>query len=150
MHAAGRIWGSGRLDNAKDPSECDPMALNVLLVDDSGVVRAMILKTLKAIGLPLGEVHQAADGQQGLAKLEGNWVDLVFADINMPVMNGEEMIERIRANDLYENLPIIVVSTEGSQTRIERLLQKNVKFIHKPFSPETVLETVKEITGIET
>lgn len=124
------------------------MALNVLIVDDSGVMRAMILKTMKMAGLPLGEVYQAGNGQEGLDVLDGNWIDLVIADINMPVMNGEEMIDAMRANPEYENTPIVVISTEGSETRIERLRQKGTQFIHKPFTPETIRDTIVEMTGI--
>ena len=124
------------------------MSLNILIVDDSAVVRAMILKTLRMAGIPLGEVYQAADGQQGLDALDANWIDLVFADINMPVMNGEEMINKIRQQPEWEELPIIVVSTEGSATRIERLQQKGASFVHKPFTPEIVQAVIKEITGV--
>jgi two-component system chemotaxis response regulator CheY len=124
------------------------MSLNILIVDDSAVVRAMILKTLRMAGIPLGEVFQAADGQQGLDSLEANWIDLIFADINMPVMNGEEMINKIRLQPEWEELPIIVVSTEGSATRIERLQQKGASLVHKPFTPEIVQSVIKEITGV--
>ncbi len=126
------------------------MALNILIVDDSAVVRAMILKTLKVAEVPIGEVFQAGDGKAGLEALESHWIDLVFADINMPVMTGEEMIERMRQNPAWHDLPVIVVSTEGSQTRIEQLQQKGAHFIHKPFAPEIVREVVQEIMGIQT
>ncbi len=125
------------------------MALNILVVDDSSVTRAMVIKTLKIAGLPLGEIHQAANGQEGLDQLENNWIDLALVDINMPVMNGEEMIIKVRERPEWENLPIVVVSTEGSQTRIERLQQKGAQFIHKPFSPETIREVVADITGLD-
>ena len=125
------------------------MSLNVLIVDDSAVMRAMVARTLKAAGLPIGEVLQAADGQEGLEALDANWVDMVFADINMPRMNGEEMIDRIRANPMWSDLPIVVVSTEGSKARIESLHARNAEFIHKPFSPETVRDVVLNLTGIE-
>lgn len=124
------------------------MALNVLVVDDSSVTRAMIIKTLKIAGLPLGEIYQAANGQEGLDVLDKNWVDIALVDINMPVMNGEEMIRRLRETPEWENLPVVVVSTEGSQTRIERLQQRGAKFVHKPFAPETIREIIAEITGI--
>lgn len=125
------------------------MALNILVVDDSSVTRAMVIKTLKIAGLPIGEIYQAANGQEGLDQLEANWIDLALVDINMPVMNGEDMIMKVRENPEWENLPIVVVSTEGSQTRIERLQQKGAQFIHKPFSPETIREVVADITGLD-
>jgi two-component system chemotaxis response regulator CheY len=109
----------------------------------------MVIKTLKIAGLPIGEIHQAANGQEGLDQLEANWIDLALVDINMPVMNGEEMIMKVRERPEWENLPIVVVSTEGSQTRIERLQQKGAQFIHKPFSPETIREVVADITGLD-
>ena len=124
------------------------MAINILIVDDSAVVRAMILKTLIASGIEVGEAHEAANGQAGLEELSEHWVDLAFVDINMPVMNGEEMINQVRENPLWAELPIIVVSTEGSETRIERLQRKGAHFVHKPFSPEAVREIVNKIIGV--
>jgi two-component system chemotaxis response regulator CheY len=98
-------------------------------------------------GLTLGEIYQAANGQEGLDVLNQHWIDLVIADINMPVMNGEEMIDRMQENPETRDIPIIVVSTEGSKTRIEQLQHKGASFIHKPFSPEIIRDTVRDITG---
>ena len=123
------------------------MALNILVVDDSAVVRAMIIRTIKVADIPFGEIHQASNGKEGLEMLDANWIDLLLVDINMPVMNGEEMIDRVRDNPAWKDLPIVVVSTEGSMTRIERLMQKGAKFIHKPFRPESIREVVEEILG---
>lgn len=125
------------------------MGLNILIVDDSAVMRSMIRKTMELSGLPLGEVHQAANGREGLAALERNWIDLVIADINMPEMNGEEMIARMQADPELQRVPTIVVSTEGSRTRIERLERWGVKFIHKPFSPERIRDAVRDVLGNE-
>ncbi len=124
------------------------MALNVLVVDDSAVMRAMIIKTLRMASVPLGEIYQAANGQEGLDALENHWIDLGIVDINMPVMDGEEMIERMRASPDVADIPIVVISTEGSEARINRLVQNGVEFIHKPFAPETVRDVVARITGV--
>ena len=123
------------------------MAVNVLVVDDSSVMRAMITKTIRLSGLQLGEIHEAANGREGLEALDQNWIDLVIADINMPVMNGEEMIDRIQKNPDLKDIPIVVISTEGSKTRIERLQNKGARFIHKPFTPEIIRDTVKDFLG---
>ena len=125
------------------------MAINVLIVDDSSVMRAMILKTLRMSGLPLGEVYQAGNGQEGLDALDQHWIDLAVVDINMPVMNGEEMIDRMQENPDMKDIPVVVISTEGSETRIERLQQKGASFIQKPFTPEIVRDVIMAITGIE-
>ena len=124
------------------------MPLNVLIVDDSSVMRAMIVKTIRMSGLDLGDVYQAANGREGLDSARENWIDLVVADINMPVMNGEEMIDQMKADPELANLPKIVISTEGSATRIERLEKKGVKFIHKPFTPEIIRDAIHALTGI--
>jgi two-component system, chemotaxis family, chemotaxis protein CheY len=124
------------------------MALNVLVVDDSATMRSMVAKTLAMTGLPLGTVHQAANGREGLDVLEREWVDLIFVDINMPVMGGIEMIDAVRQKPEWANLPIVVISTESSETRIEEVRRKGVRFVHKPFTPESVREVMQDLTGV--
>jgi two-component system, chemotaxis family, chemotaxis protein CheY len=123
------------------------MALNILVVDDSSVMRAIIIKTLRLSQLPLGEVHEATNGQEALKVLEGHWIDLALVDINMPVMNGEEMMNRLRENPATADLPVIIVSTEGSETRKEGLRQKGAGFVHKPFTPEALRDAVLRTLG---
>ena len=125
------------------------MGINILVVDDSTVMRSMINKVLGMTGISIGDVRQANNGREGLAVLEEHWIDLVIADINMPVMNGEEMIDQIREKPEFGRLPIIVISTEGSRRRIDRLTGKGVHFIHKPFSPEKIRDAILEVTGLE-
>lgn len=125
------------------------MALNILIVDDSSVMRAMIIKTIRMTDLPLGEVHQAGNGREGLKAIQQHWIDLVLVDINMPVMNGEEMINNMKENPDMKDIPIVVISTEGSEKRIERLKQKGARFISKPFSPEIIRDTIQDLTGIK-
>ncbi|MCF8143209.1 MAG: response regulator [Deltaproteobacteria bacterium] len=125
------------------------MAINLLVVDDSGVMRAMILKTMRMAGLELAEIHEAANGQEGLDLLENHWIDLAVVDINMPVMNGEEMIDRMNENPEMCAIPVVVISTEGSKARIESLQHKGATFIHKPFSAETIRDTVKHLLRME-
>lgn len=124
------------------------MALNILVVDDSSVMRAMIIRTINMSGLPLGEMSEAPNGAEALKILKERWVDLVIADINMPVMNGEEMINRMMQDPELKTIPILVVSTEASQGRIERLMSKGASFIKKPFSPELIRDTVMRILRI--
>ena len=124
------------------------MAFNVLVVDDSAVMRAMITRVVRLSGVPLGEFYEASNGAEGLAALQSHWVDLVLLDINMPVMNGEEMLRRVRANPETAQLPVIVVSTESSETRVQALEALNVAFVHKPFAPEELRATILRVTGV--
>jgi two-component system chemotaxis response regulator CheY len=123
------------------------MALNILVVDDSSVMRAIIIKTLHLSQLPMGEVHEASNGQEALKVLDGNWIDLALVDINMPVMDGEEMINRLRQNPATSDLPIIIVSTEGSESRKEVLMRQGARFVHKPFTPETLRDAILRTLG---
>ncbi|HOE66790.1 MAG TPA: response regulator [Candidatus Hydrogenedentes bacterium] len=125
------------------------MGLNILIVDDSDTVRAVIAKTLTMCGLPINEVYQAPNGKVALEILAEKWVDLVFSDINMPVMGGVEMIEKMHENDLLTSIPVIVVSTEGSATRMEQLKSKGIRaYLRKPFTPELVRGVVNDIVGL--
>ncbi|MFZ3046445.1 MAG: response regulator [Desulfatirhabdiaceae bacterium] len=125
------------------------MEMNILIVDDSKVMRQMIIKTLRISGLPLGEIHQASNGLEGLEFLNRQWVDLVILDINMPVMTGEEMMNHMQNRDECKDIPVIVISTEGSTTRIEHMEQLGACFIHKPFSPEKIRDAVYRILNME-
>lgn len=125
------------------------MFFNVLVVDDSAVMRAMIVRTLRLSGVPLGEVHEAGNGREALDVLGASWVDLMLLDINMPVMDGEEVLDRLRADPETADLKIVVVSTEGSEARLKRLAEKGVAFVHKPFTPEMLRATILRITGID-
>jgi len=127
------------------------MGMNILIVDDSSVMRQMIIKALNMSGLPLGEIHQAGNGREALEMLDRHWVDLLILDINMPVMNGEEMMIEMKKNPVFSDIPVVVVSTEGSATRIERMKAMGALFVHKPFTPEIIRDTIQSllITGDE-
>lgn len=124
------------------------MALNVMVVDDSSVMRSIIIKTLKLCGIDLGEIYQAANGVEGLKVLGENWIDVALIDINMPEMNGEELLEKIRENPETVDLKVIVISTESSETRIDNLIRMGASFIHKPFTPETIRQTILQSLGV--
>ena len=124
------------------------MAFNILIVDDSKTIRSVIKKTLAIAEVPVGELYEAENGLVGLNKLKENWIDLIFADINMPVMTGVEMIDKMSEDKLLDKTPVIIISTEGSQTRIEELIKKGVRaFIRKPISPEILRNVIKEVMG---
>jgi two-component system chemotaxis response regulator CheY len=124
------------------------MAFNVLVVDDSAVMRAMVIKTLRLSGVPVGEVYQAAHGEEGLERLRDHWVDLVLLDLNMPQMNGEELLAEIRSHPDTAAVAVIVVSTEGSEARIKRIKDLGAEFVHKPFRPEELRAVIRDLTGV--
>ncbi len=122
------------------------MGYNVLIADDSMIIRKMIAKTLNISGLDIGEIYFAENGKQALKQLKENWVDIVFADINMPEMNGIKMIEEMCKEDLIKSIPVVIISTERNRERIETLKAMGVKaYLSKPFIPEEFSRTVREL-----
>lgn len=124
------------------------MNLSVMVVDDSRVTRKMILRTLKLVRIPTRRIREAENGQVALEIMRMDKIDIVIADINMPVMNGLEMIETMNADPILASIPVVVVSTEGSSTRMEELRNLGVDaYIRKPFTPERVRDTLKRVVG---
>lgn len=121
------------------------MAYNVLVVDDSRIMRDMVAKAVTMSDLGISDVDTAADGQQALAKLRENWFDLVLLDVNMPVMTGEQFLVALRADLSLRDTLVVVVSTESSQPRIARLRELGAAFVHKPFRPEELVAAVREL-----
>lgn len=122
------------------------MGYEVLVVDDSMIIRSMVAKTLRMSGLKLGTILFATNGQEGLEQLRSKQVDIVFADINMPVMDGVEMVNAMAEEGFLDRVPVVIVSTERSTTRIEALKAKGVNaYLQKPFMPEQFKETVDRL-----
>jgi CheY-like chemotaxis protein len=121
------------------------MGMKVMTVDDSAAIRKVIKHCLEILDRAPEEFYQAANGEEGLAQLEKNPVDLVFLDLNMPGMNGFEFIKRIQDHPRRGKFDIVVVSSETSQTRIAELERQNLYFIHKPFTPEDMEVVLKKM-----
>jgi two-component system chemotaxis response regulator CheY len=125
------------------------MAFNILLVDDSATVRAVISKAIKLAGVDVNELYQAGNGEEALQVLEKEWVDLVFCDISMPVMDGEELVTAMNENGMIESIPVVIVSSAGSEPRVARLKEKGVRdYVQKPFTPERIREVVDQVMGV--
>ena len=121
------------------------MSLNVLIVDDSATIRIMIRKAL-ALCLPqLDQVYEAGDGIEALALLADYKVHLVLLDVNMPRMNGLQLAKKLKEDPATTDLPVVVISTEGSDERLNELKQCKVAgYVRKPFRPEQLREVLHE------
>lgn len=125
------------------------MAYNILVVDDSKTIRSIIVKILKLTKLEIGEIFQAENGQEGLDCLKDNWIDLILSDLNMPVMSGIEMVSEMAKDGLLKDIPVVVISTDGSVKRIEELKEKGIReYIRKPFTPESLSEVIDRVLGV--
>ena len=124
------------------------MAFTILIVDDSATMRSVIKRTVQMADMSVGKFLEASGGRQALDIIQQQQVNLVLADINMPEMDGFEMIERMHADENTRAILVVVISTEASTTRIKKLKEKGVVgYVHKPFNPETIRDVIYEVIG---
>ncbi|MBN8530484.1 MAG: response regulator [Alphaproteobacteria bacterium] len=122
------------------------MTKKVLAVDDSKTMREMVSFTLKGAGY---EVMEAEDGKAALAMLGGVKVDAVITDLNMPNMNGFELIRALRADASYKFTPILMLTTESEGAKKEEGKSAGATgWIVKPFNPEKLVEVVRKVCPV--
>ena len=125
------------------------MSFNVMIVDDSGAMRAVIKKVITISGFKISNCFEAANGREALEMLKQNWVDVIISDVNMPEMNGLELLKSLNQDPLYRSIPAIIVSTEGSSERMREALEGGAKgFIKKPFQPEDIRKVLYNVIGV--
>jgi two-component system chemotaxis response regulator CheY len=126
-----------------DQPEAEVMAKRILTIDDSKTIRDMLRMTLVDAGY---DVLQAVDGQDGVEVLERETVDLVITDINMPKMNGYEVVRHLRGNPAYTGLPILVLTTESDTDKKNIAREAGATgWMVKPFDPERLVATVRKV-----
>ena len=124
------------------------MAYNILIVDDSSPMRKIIKKIVMASHFNVGEYYEAADGVEALKILETQWLDIVITDFNMPNMNGLELVKEIRNRDTMSSIPVVMVTTEGSDKRVKEFMEQGVNdYIKKPFTPEEIKSKLMLVMG---
>ena len=124
------------------------MAYNILIVDDSFPMRAVIKKVIKASGFAIGEFFEAGNGQEALNVLDEHWLDLVLTDYNMPDMNGLQLLKAMKHSDTLADIPVVIVTTDGSDRRVEEFLKQGAAaYIKKPFTPEQIKAHLNRILG---
>ena len=121
------------------------MKKKVMTVDDSRTMREMVSFTLKGAGY---DVVEANDGQMALNALTANKVDLVIADLNMPIMDGLALIKELRKLPAYRGIPIVLLTTESDdEKKKEAKLAGATGWITKPFKQDQLLAVVKKVIG---
>ena len=128
--------------NHEQKDECD-MAKRILTIDDFKTMRDMLMLTLSDAGF---DVLQAVDGQDGLDVLGDERVDVVITDINMPRMDGYEVIRQLRKNPVHKTTPILVLTTESDAEK--RNLARDAGatgWMVKPFDPDRLIATVRKV-----
>ena len=120
----------------------------VLVVDDSAVTRALIKRTISLSGLPVHEILEAGDGAEAIQVLAARGADVLITDINMPGMNGVELVRAVRADRVLAQIPVLVVSTDGSHARRQVMEGLGVTgYLSKPFRPEDLRAQLAGVVG---
>jgi two-component system chemotaxis response regulator CheY len=122
--------------------------LNLLIVDDSAMMRAMIKRVTALCGVPIGEIFEAGNGREAIAVLESQTVDALFTDINMPVMTGTELLRAIEQDGRWPTLLRVIISTDGSAARRAEADELHVRlYIEKPFRPEVMRDVLSVLAS---
>jgi len=124
--------------------------LNVLIVDDSATMRALLYRVVGLADLPIGAIYQAPNGAEALKLLEKHNIQAVFTDVNMPVMNGMELLREMAARDEWKDILRVIISTDGSRLRREEARELKVSlYVEKPFRPEVVRDVLCQIASVD-
>jgi len=126
------------------------MNCNILIVDDSPILRTAIKKVARVAGFDDDHIHEAGNGQEALDILETVWVDLVLLDLNMPIMDGETFAQEKSKRDDIMDIPVVIVSTESNKERLQRMAELGVvDRLHKPFEPEDLRRLISKMLGVK-
>lgn len=113
--------------------------LRTLIVDDSSVMRKIVERALRQAGLAIAEVLEAANGSQALEILRRGKVDLVFSDINMPVMDGLEFVRQLHTVENARDVPVLMITSEGSESHVAEAIACGARgYVRKPFTPDQI------------
>ena len=126
------------------------MNYNILIVDDSLILRTAIKKVVKLTGLDEDHIFEAPNGKDALTILETVWIDLVLLDLNMPVMDGEQFAVELRKRPDLNDVAVVIVSTESNKERLDRMRELGVvDMLHKPFEPEDLRRMITNHLGAQ-
>jgi two-component system, chemotaxis family, chemotaxis protein CheY len=122
------------------------MSVNVLIVDDSAVMRTLIKRVAVLSEAPIGVMYEASNGREALQILEKESIQAVFTDITMPVMNGTELLRAIARRDEWSHVVRVIISTDGSAARRAEVENLDVRlYLEKPFRPEAIRDVLSSL-----
>lgn len=108
---------------------------NILIVDDSSTIRKIIIRCIGHTQIAVGSLFEAADGEEALAILKQQPIHLVMTDINMPKMNGLELLSRIKTDEQWKNVPVLLITTESCvETVLDAANKGAAGYVKKPFT----------------
>jgi two-component system chemotaxis response regulator CheY len=117
------------------------MESNVLVVDDSAAIRKILQRVLRQTGVAIKTIHEAGDGQEALDLLKSQSVDLVLTDINMPKMDGIQLLAALKTSPQWRSIPVVMITTEGGETKVAEAVKLGAAgYVRKPFTADQIKE----------
>jgi two-component system, chemotaxis family, chemotaxis protein CheY len=117
------------------------MDSDVLVVDDSAAIRKILTRVLRQTGMAIQTIYEAGDGQEALAMMAQHRVDLVLSDINMPKMDGLQLLAALKASPQWRNIPVVMITTEGGETKVAEAVRLGAAgYVRKPFTADQIKE----------
>jgi two-component system, chemotaxis family, chemotaxis protein CheY len=117
--------------------------VHTLIVDDSSVMRKIVERSLRQAGIDAIVVHEAGNGIEALELLRSGKMDLILSDINMPAMDGIELLRQIKEQNLVPGVPVVMITTESSEEHVRQAIALGARgYIRKPFTADQVKERV--------
>jgi two-component system chemotaxis response regulator CheY len=122
------------------------MESNVLVVDDSAAIRKILQRVLRQTGMIIGEIYDAGDGQEALEVLKTKEIGLVLSDINMPKMDGLQLLAAMKNTPPWRDIPVVMITTEGGETKVGEAVKLGAAgYVRKPFTADQIKEKLAGI-----
>jgi two-component system chemotaxis response regulator CheY len=117
------------------------MESDVLVVDDSAAIRKILQRVLRQTGMAIGNIYEAGDGQEALQILNSQKINLVMTDINMPKMDGIQLLAAIKGVPGWRGIPVVMVTTEGGEAKVGEAVRLGAAgYVRKPFTADQIKE----------
>ena len=122
------------------------MEPDVLVVDDSAAIRKILQRVLRQTGMAINAIHEAGNGEEALAVLKEHPVNLILTDINMPKVDGLQLLATLKATPQWQQVPVVMITTEGGEAKVAEAVRLGAAgYVRKPFTADQIKE---KLTGI--
>jgi two-component system, chemotaxis family, chemotaxis protein CheY len=122
------------------------MDSDVLVVDDSAAIRKILQRVLRQTGMAINTIHEAGNGEEALALLKEHRVHLILTDINMPKMDGLQLLASLKASGDWAQVPVVMITTEGGETKVAEAVKLGAAgYVRKPFTADQIKEKLAGI-----
>jgi two-component system chemotaxis response regulator CheY len=117
------------------------MDSEILVVDDSAAIRKILQRVLRQTGMAIGAIHEAGDGKDALEILKKQRIDLILTDINMPNMDGLQLLAAVKSSPEQRHVPVVMITTEGGETKVAEAVRLGASgYVRKPFTADQIKE----------